>query len=194
MKRIIFSIWQDTDWRDHKETLENRHRGYADFCGVEYQCVECTGFDYAELQFEKLNLADRFLDKYDEVLYLDLDVIPKDRVNFFEAHDLNTFCVHYTDNPKWKIEAKNLALGYEGKDKIANTGVFGLNKTLKGLLTQRSDHFKNNEVFVSYLIEKHNIPCTELSAAWNFILDNYINEYSDAHYFLHVSNKVWDFG
>lgn len=193
MKRIIFSIWQDTDWRDQKPILEERHKGYAEFCNADYQCVELNGYEYADLQFQKLYQADRFLEHYDEVLYLDLDVIPKDRSNFFEVHDLNTFCVHYTENPKWKIEAKNTALGYEGKNKIANTGVFGLNKTLKGMLTQSSDGFKNNEVFVSYIIEKYNIPCTELTAAWNFILDDFISTYSDAHYFLHVSNKVWDY-
>lgn len=192
MKRIIFSIWQDTDWRDQKPTLEERHKGYAKFCGADYQCVELNGYEYADLQFEKLRQADKFLDNYDEVLYLDMDVIPKDKMSFFEAHDLNTFCVHWTLNPRWKIDAKNAALGYEGKNKIANTGVFGLNKSLKGLLTQ--DHnFDNNEVFVSYIIEKYNIPCTELTAAWNFILDNFISTYSDAHYFLHVSNKVWNY-
>lgn len=192
MKRIIFSIWQDTDWRDHKPILEERHRGYAEFCGADYQCVEYNGYEYADLQFKKLHQADKFLDEYDEVLYLDMDVIPKDRMSFFEAHDLNTFCVHWTLNPRWKIDAKNAALGYEGKNKIANTGVFGLNKSLKGLLTQDHD-FDNNEVFVSYIIEKYNIPCTELTAAWNFILDGFISTYSDAHYFLHVSNKVWDY-
>lgn len=188
MKRIVFSIWQDTDWRDHKDFLLNTQKSYADFCQADYECIEYNNLSYNKLQFEKLNQADYLLDHYDEVLYLDLDVVPRKKMSFFEKHDMNTFCVHYTEKPKWKIEAKNKELGYDGKNKIANTGVFGLNKSLKGFLTK--DHtFENNEVFVSYIIEKDKIPCTELTAAWNFILDNNYRKYSSAHYFLHVSNK-----
>lgn len=188
MKRIIFSIWQDTDWRDYKDLLVNKQREYAEFCDADYHCIEYDSFEFSRLQFEKLNWADHYLDFYDEVLYLDLDVIPRKNMSFFEKHDLNTFCVHYTMKPDWKIKAKNDALGYQGKNKIANTGVFGLNQNLKGMLT-KEHNFDNNEVFVSYLIEKDEIPCTEISGAWNFILDKNYRKYSEAHYFLHVSNK-----
>lgn len=191
MKRIVFSIWQDTDWRDYKDILISKQREYADFCNADYHCIEYDSFTHDRLQFEKLDLADKYLDSYDEVLYLDLDVIPRKSVSFFDKHDLNTFCIHYTDKPQWKIDAKNAALGFAGKNRIANTGVFGLSKKLKGML--KTPHvFNNNEVFVSHTIEKYNIPCTELTGAWNFILDSNFRKYSAAHYFLHVSNKDFD--
>ena len=61
MKRIIFSIWQDTDWRDYKDLLVNKQREYAEFCDADYHCIEYDSFEFSRLQFEKLNWADHYL-------------------------------------------------------------------------------------------------------------------------------------
>mgnify|MGYP000152541304 CR=1 FL=1 len=49
----------------------------------------------------------------------------------------------------------------------------------------------NNEVVLSYLIEKNDFPYTNIGMPWNFIIDNTV-PHSDAAYFLHCVNKKFD--
>ena len=53
----------------------------------------------------------------------------------------------------------------------------------------------NNEVFFSYLIEKNNIPITNINKNWNFIVDDYksglTNVWKEIS-FLHVINKDFE--
>jgi hypothetical protein len=53
----------------------------------------------------------------------------------------------------------------------------------------------NNEVFFSYLIEKNNIPITNINKNWNFIVDDYTSGLTNAWKeisFLHVINKDFE--
>ena len=52
--------------------------------------------------------------------------------------------------------------------------------------------YYNNEVFISYLIERDNIPCQDLNIQWNFILDGYQPDPSDTAYFTHHVNKQFE--
>ena len=46
----------------------------------------------------------------------------------------------------------------------------------------------NNEIYLSYIIEKYGVPTSDIGQAWNFIVDkNYPK--SDACHFLHMSHK-----
>jgi hypothetical protein len=56
-----------------------------------------------------------------------------------------------------------------------------------------SKHFVyNNEVYVTYLIEKNNIPYTDMGIQWNFILDKFQKEPVDSAYFFHCVNKEFE--
>ena len=50
----------------------------------------------------------------------------------------------------------------------------------------------NNEVYITYIIEKYNLPYTNIGLQWNFILDDTHRDVSAGAHFYHVVNK--DFG
>lgn len=203
VKRIVFSVWSDLspNWIQYKEALTSKHEAYAAVCNADYQLVD-TNAKFVDLMFLKVQLAEQLLDDYDEVLYLDLDVVPITHKSFFDSFNMDNICLHYTWNPKWKIDQKRLMLAEEGitsNNKVANTGVFAMNKNARDTLRfserryniEKSypDYKPNNEVYMSYLIEKHNIEYNEIGMPWNFILDRNISTGSLAAHFIHCSNK-----
>ena len=211
MRKIIFSVWSDLgrSWSKHKDDLIRNHKDYARFCGADYHLFE-TDLDYTELMFFKIKKAEELAEACDAVLYLDVDVIPKTIMSFFDAHDLDKVCLHRTLKPDWKINLKQMMLiddDIMGNDYICNTGVFGLNKKSSDLLmfSERLEeamklhsevdsndlYIPNNEVYVSYMIEKYNVPIKDIGMQWNFILDKNFKTSTDACYFLHQSNKLF---
>lgn len=228
MTNIIFDIWTDfhnrgqpewraQQWLKYKDILIEKHKKYAEICGSEYRHYKINHKDeinFITLNFMKIYIAEDLAQKYDKVLYLDLDVIPRTKINFFEHHDFSKFLCHKTLAPRWKIDRKRLMLGYEGissEHNIINTGVFGMTKEICNLIRfqQRekqinadypewsiSDENKimnreisaNNEIHLSYIIEKYGVPTTDIGKAWNFIVDEN-HPKSDACHFLHISHK-----
>lgn len=254
MKRIIFSIFNDSVDQNHKSTndyklnqfrkyrhqLESAQRAYAKKCGSDYVLHETNITDYNSIQFEKIFLLEEYADQYDEIVYLDFDVVPTAKApNIFETIDFNTIAIHPlirspdrkelrsaldfgwfdTMNVYCKTCAKNAMLlldDMRGTDKVYNTGVVAGGKEvikqlrfkdqlqdMKDLLVEATEDsvypeeitknfYFNNEVFITYLIERNNIPYTDLSMAWNFILDGYCPDISDAAYFVHHVNKEFE--
>lgn len=204
MKNLIFSIWSTSltpNWIQYKSQLIDKQRAYADQCNVDYRHFDIS-LTFTELMFFKIQFAEHLLNEYDQVLYLDVDVIPLTNKSFFETFNLDNICLHYTLNPKWKIQQKKLMLAQEGitsNDKITNTGVFGMNRTARDTLNytkKRSeikklygDYKPNNEVYMSYILEKYKIPYTEIGMQWNYILDNNVQQFSAGCYFVHQVNK-----
>lgn len=228
MTNIIFDVWTDfknrgqpkhivEEWSTYKDALIESHKKYAEICGAEYRHYKIDHkkqINFITLNFMKIYIAEDLAQRYDKVLYLDLDVLPRTRVNFFEHHDFSKFLCHKTLAPRWKIDRKRLMLGYEGissEHNIINTGVFGMTKEICNLIRfqQRekqinadypewlaSDENKlaniegcpNNEIYLSYIIEKYGIPTTDIGKAWNFIVDEN-HPKSDACHFLHMSSK-----
>jgi len=107
MKRLIYSLYkEDVDehqscgdykrgqFKKYKDQLEEAQRKYADTCGAEYQLIDPTNTNYNKIQLEKLFLLEDFCKYYDEVLYLDFDVVPITNQSFFETFDLNFLCFH----------------------------------------------------------------------------------------------------
>ena len=89
MKRIIFSIYTDqvdnhtsvTDYkreqfRIYKRLLEQRHKQYAKYCNADYELFNVDETNYDKIQFLKLIKAEELTKQYDEVLYIDFDVVP----------------------------------------------------------------------------------------------------------------------
>lgn len=254
MKRITFSIYNDNvdqnhrstndfklnQFRKYKDRLADSQRVYAEKCHSDYTLIETSSTDYNTIQFEKINQLEKFAQDYDEVLYLDLDVVPHTSfANIFEENDTSTLCIHplvrdltskqmkiYLEydnfdnqNVFCKTAAKKSMLLLDdiyGNNNLYNTGVtMGGSEVIKRLnfMEQLEDLHKlldeakeeslypneiarnfyyNNEVYVSYLIERDNLPITNLGMQWNFILDGYQSEPSAACYLLHHVNKEFE--
>lgn len=111
MSRVIYSLYIDIQnavshfenkdkFNNNYQWLLDRHKQYADLCGVEYkhfgyddQYVEFAQqfgpeiSEYNIINFYKIHLMYQL--DYDEVLYLDFDVIPVTKLNFFDEIDLS---------------------------------------------------------------------------------------------------------
>lgn len=220
MANIIFSIWRDFDrkpeniwiqkkYRKWKPTLEEKQKEYAYRCRANYRMYVVDKItDFATIQFMKILIAEQLTNEYDKVLYLDLDVLPQTDINFFEYHDKNfdkVLC-HRTLSPRWKIYQKKLMLSLSGVSSsphnICNTGVLGLSKksaeslnfSLNEKLVDKEfpEMEPNNEIWLSYLIEKNKVPFHDIGIGWNFIVDNNYKAVTAGCHFLHMSNLMFD--
>ena len=152
MSRIIFSIYTSNIDTDHTSTnaykrnqfevyndmIWTAQKEYANLCGADYTCVTASHSTFDDIQHEKMKYLERFCRVYDEILYIDFDVVPQTDLNWFEEHDMNVINahmmkMHYTDihakmNTYTKTQAKKAMLLLEdivGNDKMFNTGVIG---------------------------------------------------------------------
>jgi len=250
-KRIIFSVWSDlndnhpsateekvSSFNLFKDKLIHKQKEYAYICNSDYEIFTPEKNNYVDVQFYKLLQTEKLLDNYDEVMYLDLDVIPKTDKIIFDKFNLNKVSVYQmpVGISKWlKVNIKDnnfssmnkysklcckksmlLLDDLYGNDKIANTGVFCLNKKSAESLrfTERlpqvenvfhealednlypqemsSAWVRNNEVFLSYMLEKYSVPNNDIGQPWNYILDHYIKSPTDACYFQHQVNKEFN--
>ena len=221
----------------YKNKIIEAQSKYAKICNASYKLFETTNTNYNEIQFEKLYLFDELANDYDEVLYLDFDVIPIKNSIIFERFNLNTMCacsinkheefIHKLNEVKnltemhmfIKTTSKKAMLSIHdinGSDDLINTGVLLANKKviksidLKNNLKEASVTFnkskddniyydditklwiKNNEAFFSYIIEKYNIPYTNIGILWNFILNHKIKTVNPSAYFVHVISKEFE--
>ena len=261
--RVIFSVYQEvkdysvTSYKKqqlklHKEKLAKRQYEYAKFCGADYFVYETDEFhidDYNSIQFMKIKQFEELAKDYDEVLYIDLDVVPLKFVNFFEENDLSKLCCRQQDCYKWGLErfflrkndryrhfdsldsqnwwvkscSKNAMLvldnGSNFNNMLINTGVLGgnsdiikqikftdnLERMISLLYEAKEDNpypkeignfmNPNNEVFLSYLVEKEKIPISHIGKKWNFILDDTsstINLKKHDVNFIHIINKHFE--
>lgn len=168
MKRIVYSIFNDITiphqsvpqskkdaFHEYYDRLVETQKQYAYQCGAEYVSFNPRIPDYDDIQFEKLYRFQELTEDYDEVVYLDLDVIPTTKENIFERHASHRHIgVHFIETKpywganidgKWWVDvlqldkmnmvvkacAKNAMLlieGMSGNYEIANTGVMIGNK------------------------------------------------------------------
>lgn len=253
MKRIIFSQYNDninqntistnqyklSQFRKYSNQLEQAQREYAERCDADYVLHKLDITDYDTLQFEKILQLERYAEEYDQVLYLDFDVVPNKRAeNIFEVFG-DTLAMYplfrdqHKHELKWNIEhdaydrqnvycktcAKNSMLILDDGNispKLYNTGVtYGSSNAIKNLkFGQQLDDMKklldetlddsiypdnitknffyNNEVFITYLVERNSLQCTDMNIHWNFILDGFQNEATDIAYFTHHVNKEFE--
>ena len=105
LKRIIYSIYtnninQHTSSSDFKRNQFEKYKvqiqesqiEYAKNCNSEYKLYTTINNDYDKIQFEKIFLFEKLLETYDEVLYLDFDVVPQTKKVIFDEFDLNSIC------------------------------------------------------------------------------------------------------
>lgn len=256
VKRIVFSIYSQlpthervTDYstaqfKKYYHRLYESKDEYAKLCSADFLLVTPNEMSYIDLQHYKIIMMERFAETYDEVLYLDFDVIPITRQNFFDVFDLSKICVlnentnhiiekeivnhQYTD---WQGDLSSSVNNYKKyvsqklqRDKyhrcskafakremlfnddiisydehIVNTGILAGNKksisTLK--YEERLDSmkllsdFNNNEIFLSYLLEKYNIPFTNIGYNWHRVYDD-LDTDLECSKMIHVINKRFE--
>lgn len=143
--------------------LKQAHQKYANKIGVEYKLFEYdekykeyydffrTNYpeinEYSIVNFYKIYLMYELAEKYDEILYLDFDVIPLTNDNFFDVWDLNKGICIYNNNmhvnsrnqPLHKLnhtdrsptakyynaQAMLIATGHNPECDVINTGIIG---------------------------------------------------------------------
>jgi len=253
VKRIIFSQYNDNidqnnvstnqykldQFRKYDKQLEQAQREYAKRCDADYVLHRLDITDYNNLQFEKILQLERYAEYYDQILYLDFDVVPNKRAeNIFDTFG-DTLAMYplfrdqHDHELKWNIEndtydnqnvycktcAKNSMLildNCQTSTKLYNTGVtYGSSKAIRKLnfsqqlsnmklLLDESiedsiypdnitkNFFHNNEVFVTYLVERDKIDCIDMNIQWNFILDSFQKEPTAIAYFTHHVNKEFE--
>jgi hypothetical protein len=178
---------------NYKWLIESQQR-YANYIGVEYKHYtydsayikykEWFNLNYPEVtsynivNFYKLKLLYNLAKDYDEILYLDLDVIPVSTDNFFKTWDLSQgiaimsgtaesqkdietdnrelLRIKYTNNSNrspiakyWNAKAMLLEKGYTCESTVFNTGIVGASqKWLKAL-----DYFGDFRNIIDYMTQ-----------------------------------------
>jgi len=163
------NIKANRGYKDHGLWFFDRQAEYAHSIGAYYKIVDNEdpwGWFYNKLKtdhpylntwqivnFYKLYKLNEFVKEYDEVLYLDLDVLPNTKFNFFEAHDLSKgiacrYDIEAAANSLYQIRTKKKiplperspeakywnaramlnTHGIKSNDRVYNTGIIGANK------------------------------------------------------------------
>lgn len=138
MKNIIYSIYIEnkepnlsekhqftkTQLEKHYEKLVDVKKEYAKHCNAEYRVYnndtyyqkfkkKFDGFEFDIINLYKIYLWEELGKEYDNVLYLDLDVIPNTTENFFETFDMNKICVYSPNATKENVWTKTMLKNYK---------------------------------------------------------------------------------
>ena len=205
LKNIIFSIWSDLteehmsvndykkkSFETYKSKLIELQKNYAYYCKADYEIFKPKSTDYVNVQFDKIFKLEELCKYYQNVVYFDLDIIPKTEYNIFDSFDFNNICVYdYTvkiNNRKImedisnhikkrahipamnrysKVCAKNAMLlinDIVGNENIVNTGVIcGNAKSIDDL--KFTDRMNEMNKTLNEAI-KDNLYPDEMSRAW----------------------------
>lgn len=133
MTNIIFSIYIENNednlsdkhlftrnqLKKHYDRLVEVKKNYANKCGAKFVVYEndtyyqrfrkkYDGLEFDIINLYKIHLLERLSKEYDNVLHLDLDVIPNTSENFFEVFDMNKLCVYapHADMESWSQKDK----------------------------------------------------------------------------------------
>ena len=250
MKRIVYSIFTDnvdehpsadnfkkSQFIKYKTKILRAQKDYAKICNASYKLFETKNTNYNNIQFEKLYLFDELANEFDEILYLDFDVIPVKNSIIFDKFNLNTLCACTIDKVKdtlielrkikymnemnmfIKTTSKNAMLSIHninGTNDLINTGVLMANKNvikvidLKNKIKEADTTFgmacednlyyeeitkhwiKNNEAYLTYIVERYNIPFTNIGIMWNYIMNHKIKNINPNAYFIHLISKEFE--
>ena len=138
MKNIIYSIYIEnkepnlsekhqftkTQLEKHYDRLVDVKKEYAKHCNAEYRIYgndtyyqkfkkKFDGFEFDIINLYKIYLWEELGKEYDNVLYLELDVIPNTTENFFETFDMNKICVYSPNAIKENVWTKTMLKNYK---------------------------------------------------------------------------------
>ena len=81
--------YNQEQFRKFFHKLNKGLKDYAEICGADYKLLTPKPTDYDTLNMYKIQKWEEFLDQYDRVLYLDLDIIPNTKINIFDKFDFD---------------------------------------------------------------------------------------------------------
>jgi len=175
-------------------------------------------FDLDVIPITKKNIFNEFNFNYPCVYEYETDINSRDNkmMKRFLRKNLRENTILDPMNRHSKVCAKRAMLllhDINGNDNICNTGVFGGNKQAAEKLAF-SDNMKlldktleeakidtvypeeyskqwirNNEVYVSFLLEKFDIKFNNIGIQWNYILDDKHKDFSAGAHLIHQVNK-----
>jgi len=193
MTRAIFSFYIRTDdsnvgvFEKHYDRLLKVKQEYADKFGISFIMFENDNKykEYAKqfksrpeisqyniINFYKIHLLYSLANKYDEVLYLDFDVIPFTAENFFDVWNLNKGIVVYNNNnlinrrssisqlnhgirspsaKYYNTQAMLINQGLSPINDVINTGIVGATQEHLNQL----DYFSSFDKTLDYMKEMH---------------------------------------
>lgn len=208
MKRIIYSVWFDLDIKNfseyHERLISNKEK-YAKEINVDWLLYD--NLKELELFKKKYGIEDTYVainnfklfkfeelsKEYDEVLYLDLDVIINTKENFFDSVDLSNkiFCKTKDDEDWWRQQPTSTGLKYihtsPAVKYVINTKLCGEKHHIMntGVLAGSSKIIKKLD-FIKYFIEaKQLISEIDFGSEWNDLIT--LNNESILSYALHNS-------
>ena len=128
MNRVIFSLYIDIQkpvshfdnkdkFNQNYSCLLERQQEYAELCGAEYKhfTYDDDFIEYSKnfgpeiSEYNIINFYKMFLlykQEHDEILYLDMDVIPVTKLNFFEEWDLSKGITVMSQDWQYKKETR----------------------------------------------------------------------------------------
>ena len=138
MKNIIYSIYidnQETNLNDkhlhtknqlkkHYDRLVEVKKRYAKNCNAEFRIYgndtfyqkfknKFQGFEFDLINLYKIHVWEQLGKDYENVLYLDLDVIPNTTENFFKTFDMNKICVYAPNATKENVWTNSMLKNYK---------------------------------------------------------------------------------
>lgn len=179
MSKVIYSLYIDiqkpVSHFDNKDKfnqnyswLLERQQQYAELCGAEYKhytydndfIAYSKNFGPEISEYNIINFYKMFLlykQEYDEILYLDMDVIPVTKLNFFEEWDLSKGIAVMSEDWRFKDTNRNKhsvrsplakywnarALGHNKE--VFNTGIIGATQNHLSALDYFGDFFETLE-------------------------------------------------
>tara|TARA_B100000131_G_scaffold323082_2_gene379699 strand:+ start:3050 stop:4636 length:1587 start_codon:yes stop_codon:yes gene_type:complete len=200
MKRIIFSLYVNLNnkrFEQYKDRLLKNKEDYAKSINVDFKFYEPILNNYIDINLYKHRLMRELANQYDEILYVDFDVLFNTNENFFEAWDLSKGIVIKDQNKEietrnmddesilWEeIKKRSLTLKYfiaydllgKQTNNVINTGVIGASsKHIKELdFTNRLPSIKRKIkklIDSNHHIRKHYYENNE--AIFSYILEKY---------------------
>ena len=131
MKNIIYSIYIEnnephlnekhqftkTQLEKHWQRLIDVKKEYAKHCNADFRVYgndwgwqsfkkKFNGYEFDVINLYKIHLWEELGKTYDNVLYLDFDVVPNTTESFFEKFDMNSICVHAVNATKENMWSK----------------------------------------------------------------------------------------
>ena len=138
VKNIIYSIYIENDQlnlnekhlntknqlKKHYDRLVKVKEQYAKHCNAEFKIYgndtfyqkfknKFQGFEFDLINLYKIHVWEQLSKDYDNVLYLDLDVIPNTTDNFFEVFDMNKICVYAPNAIKENVWNNTMLKNYK---------------------------------------------------------------------------------
>jgi hypothetical protein len=172
--------------------------GYAAKYGHEHIIMTEPVVKYNHPVWERLDFwfNSEWLDKYEEVLYLDTDVFPLPTAPDIFAQSDND--VAYKRIPYWKAD-KPLTRGHcfaeypeRAKEVIFNAGVILINKalvdaTLETVKDYKNPKFPDDSVLLNYAIMKSNLPIENIDKRFNVkLLPDHLKQKKLNVFFFHA--------